>query len=275
MDDSKSGPEALRREAKWRCHLCPGGGFTSLGYPTVGLLYLVVNLATIAVCGVAVLSFSQRAFVLAGLMLAVVVILYIAEIGAIPKVKVRDVHHNHLRTAFVPIAVAQLVLALVVAVLLFRTSGSIRMQGSGMSPGLRPGQRLIYRKTVQTSDLRTGHLVLYRLNPENTWINRRFLVTARILATPGDRIAQRGGRYVVNGKETAQPIGSVGRYNRAVAVPEDPDSISVPDECYFIAQDNPEKSFDSQVLAWARRADIVSTDIRHLAKDGTFLKKAE
>jgi signal peptidase I len=241
----------------------------------VGLLYLFANLATIAVCGSAVMSFSRPVFAMAGFMLAVVLILYIVEVISVSKAKVHERHQNRLRTAFVPIAVAQLALALVFAVLLFGTSGSIRMQGSGMSPELRPGERLIYRKTVQTSDLRTGSLILYRLNPENTWINRRLLVTARILATPGDRIAQRDGRYIVNGRETVQTVGSVGRYKRAIAVPDAPDTLAVPDGCFFIAQDNPEKSFDSQVLAWARRADVVSTDIRHLVKDGEFLKKAE
>lgn len=275
MNESNTSPEAVRREAKWRCHLCPGSGFTSLGYPMVGLLYLFANLATIAVCGVAVVTFSRPMFAMAALTLAIVLLLYVVEIVAVSKATVRERPQNPLRSAFLPICVAQLILALVVAVMLFKTSGSIRMQGSGMSPELPPGERLIYRKTVQASDLKVGRLILYRLNPENTWISRRVLVMARILATPGDKIAQREGRYIVNGRETVQTIGSVGRYTRAIVVPDDPQTLAVPDGCFFIAQDNPAKSLDSQVLAWARRADIVSTDIRHLMKDGECLKTAE
>jgi len=275
MNPSGMAPDVLRREAMWRCHLCPGSGFTSIGYPAVGILYLVVSTLTLVTCGVAVITFATTAALIAGVLILVVLILYGIEILAVSRAKVRELPRNRLRYAFVPLAVAEGTLALATAAMFFGTSGSLRMQGRGMSPELQPGERLIYRKQVQSAALMVGMPILFRLNPENTWLNQRVLVTARILAIPGDRIAHDRDHYVVNGQQTQQAVGAVGRYARAIEVPEVPNSLVVPDGCYFIAQDNPGQSFDSQVLAWARRDGIVSTDTRHLVKDGEVLKRVK
>jgi signal peptidase I len=179
------------------------------------------------------------------------------------------------RRRFVPLAVALLAIVLALGVMLWRAFGVLRVQGVGMAPTLEPGDTLVYRKDVQADDLRAGRLVIYRINPANTWIKRCVLVTARLVATPGDSIAIRAGRYVINGQPTRQAVGSVMHYTRAVAVPDEPGALTVPEACYFVAPDNPRMSFDSQVLSWARREDMVSTDIRQLARNGEVLKKVE
>jgi signal peptidase I len=268
-------PESLRREAKRRCRFCFGGGFTSLGYPSVGVLYLSVSILAIAAWTAAILTLSQAATVVAGIVLCLAVVLYVVEVLAVRRLTVRALPVNRLRSAFVPIAVAQCALGLAVAALLFTTCGSLRMHGHGMSPTLKFGERLLYRKRVDPGDLTSDRVILFRLNPENTWSKQRTLVTARILAVPGDKIWQQNGHYVVDSQPTTQPLAPLGRYAPAIAVPEAREPLTVPDNCYFIVQDDPANSFDSQVLSWARREDIVSTDVRHFVKDAAFLKKVE
>ena len=131
--------------------------------------------ARIAACGAAVVSFSHTAVIAAALALVLVLVLYAVEVAAVSKATVRELNYNPLRRAFVPIALGQVVLALVVVAMLFITSSSLRMQGGGMSPGLVPGQRLAYRKTVEPTRLRAGGLILFRLNPDNTWNDERVL----------------------------------------------------------------------------------------------------
>ena len=265
-------PDALRREAMWRCHLCPGSGFASIGYPVLGMLYLLTSTLTLVACGIAVMSFAGIWARVAAVMILLLLVLYGIEILGVLRMKVRVQSRNRLRSAFVPLAVAEGALALTVAAMFFITSGTLRMQGHGMSPELQPGERLIYRKQVLSADLMAGMPVLFRLNPDNTWLKKRVLVTARIVALPGDKLARDDDHYLVNGQQTRQVVGAVGRYARAIEVPELPDSLVVPEDCYFIAQDNPGKSFDSQVLGWVLRRDFVSTDIRHLIKDGEVLE---
>ena len=194
MKNSSATPDDLRREAKWRCHLCPGSGFTSLGYPSVGLLYLVANILAIVAWGAAVMTFARTAALIAGIMLLVVLLLYVIEIMAVSKARIRALAANRLRSAFIPIVIGQYALALVVVGMLFGTSGSLRMRGAGMSPALEPGDRLIYRKHAQPTDVAAGRLILFRLNPENTWIRQRVLVVARALAVPGEA---KGGEGVL------------------------------------------------------------------------------
>ncbi len=267
--------DTLRREAKWKCHLCAGSGFTNLGYPAAGLFYFGIFVLAMVACNVAVVIFTDTTLLFAGIMFLVMCVLYVIEVIAVSRVPVQIIPQNRLRSAFIPIVIVQYAFILMLVVMYFSTSGNLRMRGAGMSPELQPGERLMYRKQVQASELLTGRMILFRINSENTWCKQRALVVARILAVPGDKIAQQEGRYIVNGQQTRQMVGAVGHYAPAISVPDEANAMTVPEGCYFIVQDTPPKSLDSQILAWARRGDIVSTDIRHLVKNGHALKKAE
>jgi signal peptidase I len=270
MNDQTAVARELRHEARWRCHVCPGGGFASLGHGAAALVSHAANPAAVLACAVALVGFSRPALLSAAGLLALVLVLYLIEVVAVIRGRVRPRPPSRLRAAFVPLAVTQWALALGLLGVLLATVGHLRIRGGGMAPTLQAGEHLIYRRRVADADLAAGRLVLFRLNPDNSWRQRRLLVTARILAAPGDRIAQHDDRYLVNGKATGQAVGAVDR-RRAVEVPEDPQSKEVPTGAYFIVQDHAEKSFDSQVLSWARREDMVSTELRYLWKNGRLL----
>ncbi len=75
MSDFRRRSEQLRQEAKGRCHFLPGSGFTSIGYPTFGGLYLFANLLAIAACGAAIVLFTNEAVVAATVAVVLVVVL--------------------------------------------------------------------------------------------------------------------------------------------------------------------------------------------------------
>jgi signal peptidase I len=174
--------------------------------------------------------------------------------------------------AFTVLGVVQVILVAGVLAVFFATTGKVRIRGSGMSPTLEPDALLVCRKRVPPGDLRPGQVIVFRPNPNNSWTKQPALVTARILAIPGDTLGQQNEQYVVNGQFKGS-VGSVGKLSRVVEVPWLPKTITVPPDSYFVAQDKREGSYDSQVLSWVRRSDIISTDIRYLLKERRFFKK--
>lgn len=142
----------------------------------------------------------------------------------------------------------------------FAAFGSAQMAGSGMVPTLEPGERLFYSKFVDPASLKPGTLVYYKNPADSAWGEPGWFVVARVLAGPGDKLSiqDQDGVYLVNG--VAGPrIGPTGDLSVALDVPVAPETLTVPEGCYFIGQDSPEGSFDSRVLSWARAEDIVST----------------
>src|SRR5262249_52138645 len=96
--------------------------------------------------------------------------------------------------------------------------------------------------------------------PEAAWGRPSDVVIARILAGPGDRLAARDGQYLVNGNST-WPIGATGRLQPVLSVPTEQNPVTVPSECYFVVQDDPRNSFDSQILCWGKQERIIGTNV--------------
>lgn len=267
--------DVARRQAKWMCQLSSGGGLIRLGYPGMGALWLAFSLFTIGTCAFAILKPTRASVLLAIACITVALLLYVIEMIAVRKLAVRVSTRSILQRMFIPLAVTQFALAGIVGIVLVRTTGgTLRLHGRGMSPTLPPGARLIYLKHAPASELAVGHLIFFRVNPQNTWTKQPALVVARILAAPGDQLSQTEGRYSVNGN-IRHDVASFGKYTRAIVVPESPNSLMVPPDCFFVVQDNPANSLDSQVLSWVRGGDIISTDIRYVAKDGELFKKVD
>ena len=87
----------------------------------------------------------------------------------------------------------------------------------------------------------------------------------RVLAIPGDAIAIRGTRYQVNGKETVE-VSPIGSHRVVLDIPESPARTTVPSDCFFIVQVQPSKALDSRTLSWAKRQDIVATNLWLLSR---------
>jgi len=81
---------------------------------------------------------------------------------------------------------------------------------------------------------------------------------ARILAIPGHELSVEGDHYLVNGKRTV-PVSPLGKYRPTIEIPQAPKALTIPAGCYFIVQDNPQNSFDSRVLSWAKDSDLIGT----------------
>src|SRR5205823_1057502 len=77
-------------------------------------------------------------------------------------------------------------------VLLFTRLGSLQMAGSGMSPTLEMGERILYEKRVESALLRHGTVIVYRLSDRSAWSGPGSLTISRILAVPGDQLSVSG-----------------------------------------------------------------------------------
>jgi signal peptidase I len=132
------------------------------------------------------------------------------------------------------------------------------MAGTGMSPALPRGERVLYKRQVFQEDLRTGRFIVFKVSGESKWGIKDSLIAARILAQPGDTISIDGSHYLVNGK-TSAPVGTLAGYDPVVDVPQAPQSLTVPAGCWFVVQDEAPDSFDSRVLSWAKEGNVVAT----------------
>jgi signal peptidase I len=140
-----------------------------------------------------------------------------------------------VRTLLQPLLIA-IVLALAVRSALFRVYA---IPSQSMAPALQPGDQIVvtpYRVPFASAPER-GDVVVFR-SPAG----RDELMVKRIIATPGDLIETRDGRVIVSGHPIAEPYvmrqGTTG-----VIAP-----LIVASNCYFVAGDNRENSWDSR--AW-------------------------
>jgi signal peptidase I len=153
-------------------------------------------------------------------------------------------------------------IAIIVLGFLLTSFGSIKMAGSGMSPTLPQGDRALYHKRVDWQHVRPGAVIVYRNADDSPWGKPDWLMVSRILAGPGDTLSVADGRYVVNGK-IGPAVGPTGAYAPVIDVPTSPAAITVPQDCYFVAQDSPAGGLDSRVLSWVRKEKLVSARLWH------------
>jgi len=138
-----------------------------------------------------------------------------------------------IKTIFRPLAIA-IACALIVRGAFFRVYG---IPSASMAPTLQPGDQIVvtpYRVPFASVPKR-GDVVVFR-SP----LGRDELLIKRIVATPGDLIATDAGRVTVGGRLLAEPY-----LQRAAASGVIAPQI-VPADCYFVAGDNRENSWDSR-----------------------------
>jgi signal peptidase I len=264
----------LRSRARRRSHFWPGAGFALLGHPGLAALgTLAVISVPAALLGLA-LGFRPLWIWLILAALVFYLASYLAEQILCRSMAIYpDGERRFLSRFLVPVCVVGYGAFLAVVVVFLWSVSALRVAGPGMAPTLLSGDLVLYQRQVWQDDLRTGRLVFFRTAPDSAWGKGGDIVVARILAVPGDQVAIEGEQYLVNGRRTV-PVSPLGQYRPALDIPKAPQAVAVPAGCYFIVQDNPQNSFDSRVLSWARGGDVLAT--RAIVLSGhTFGKEVE
>ena len=261
----------LRRTAKVHSWLCPGAGFAYLGLARLATLTFAATVALLP--ATAWLTFQPEALSACTLLgvFVVAVSLNAAEQFIIRKASPRPPGPSFLVGGFYLAAVAIWAAAVGTLALFLTGFGSVQLAGSGMSPTLQKGERLLYAKRANTERLGRGSIVIFRLSEKSAWGQPGWLTVERILAVPGDRMAIRDRSYSVNGGPG--PLVAVTKpFAPILHVPEEPESITVPAECYFIVQDDPLNSYDSRVLFWMESKAVASDQQFRLSGQGLFTR---
>ena len=261
---------AVRAKAARRSWFCAGAGFALLGRPGLALSTFVASLALYAAVVWLALQPGMTAFAAVLFALGIAMVL---ALSAVHKLQPQRPSPRLLVRAFPFATAVGGICAATALVMLLTQFGSVQLAGSGMSPTLAKGERALYRRHVEPERLSRGNVVLYRLSGHSAWGTAGWLVVSRILAVPGDQLSIQDRQYLVNG-QPGPAVASTGQYTPVIQVPLAPAALTVPEDCYFIAQDDPVNSFDSRVLSWVEASDVVSTRLYYL-RGKSLLKAVE
>lgn len=271
MDEPRGvtdGPPLWRR-AMGRSWVCPEAGFALVGRPwlAAATFTAVVGLLP-ATARVALDPGAAAAWTVAGV-LAVAVVLSLAEQAAVVWSAPRPPGPRWLVAGY-PAATALLWLAVVGALVAFFAGfGVMQLAGDGMAPTLVRGERFLYSRRVDPDRLGRGAVIVFHLSEQTAWGRAGLTNVGRILAGPGDRLAIRGGRYEVNG-DPGPPAAETGALAPVVRVPFAPNALTVPADRFFVVQDDPAQGYDSRVLSWADRDRVVGNRLYYLSSRGWF-----
>jgi signal peptidase I len=112
----------------------------------------------------------------------------------------------------------------------------VRIAGTGMMPTYRDGDRVLLRKfdlSIERGDIVAFH---YPGDLSKTFVKR-------VIGLPGERIAVRGGRSVVNGVELDEPYLDEAFTRRS----PDTEEVLIPDGHVYVIGDNRDHSNDSRI----------------------------
>jgi signal peptidase I len=270
-DDAGLG--ALRKKAFRRTWLCPGAGFALLGRTILALATFAVSLCAMVSMAWAALNPSAGSLWTFVVLFLLAISLSVVEQIAVGRMAASAPGPRFLVDGF-PFAVSGIGLAAAIVLIVILSSfGSLRLAGTGMTPTFEKGELFLYHKRSLDDRLVRGRVIVYKSSEHSAWGQAGMLVTARILAVPGDRLSIQVEQYLLNG-EPGPAVGPTGQFAPVIAVPRTPETIQVPENCYFMIQDSPAGGFDSRVLSWAQRKDIVSTNLYYL-RTHDLLKSVE
>lgn len=259
----------IRATAMKRSWICPGAGFAFIGRSPLAVATYAATL-----CGLPVivwLTFEPNGLSLA-VTLAVMVVatgLWFVEQIAVTRMTLNPPSPQVLVRRFVP-ASCIMVLAMILTLGFLVTGfGSLGMGGSGMMPTLKRGERLLYHKHIDWQRVKPGAIIVYKNADDSAWGQPGWFVISRILAGPGDRLSIKDGNYLVNGNRGPK-VADTGKFDIAIEIPAEPETLRVPDNSYFIVQDSPGGGFDSRVLSWVRTESILGSRLWYLSGRGVF-----
>lgn len=253
----------LRQQAWGRTWLCPGAGYALIGRPTLAVCSYTTYLCLTPLLAWFLANMHPVARWVFLTVLVVTIGLWLSELFCVKRLSIRQPNPTFLVEGYRRAVAILWLVGGGFVVIVCLSLGSLLMAGSGMSPTLQHGEQVFYRKKVFPEDVRRGAVIVFRLSDKSGW-SPGSIVIARIIAVPGDRLAYKDGRYLVNG-EVGPPVGDTNWYQlkRALSVEPAPYETVVPPGCYFVGQDN-SGSYDSLVLSWAESKDILATRVWYL-----------
>ncbi|HET6881486.1 MAG TPA: signal peptidase I [Pirellulales bacterium] len=258
----------LRTRARRRAMFCPGAGWALVGYRGRGAMVLASFIVGWASLVWMLWTLSPASVWAAGATMLATVVLWSIEALDVGWCVVRAAGENWLGRRFAITTFVVIVMVLEVPLVILSRCGSIAVGDERMAPTLDAGERLIYHRSVAGRDLHEGAVVLYRVSSESKVGTTGALSIARILAAPGDKLAVGRDHFIVNGE--------VSRYRAIPApkaplkIPARPESLTVPDDSYFVALDSSSADIDGQQIGWVRRSDIISTRLFHFGDRGVM-----
>ena len=262
---------AFRKLARRRAWICPGAGFAMIGRKPLGRLTYFTGLAALAAATATALQPSAALVQVTFAAVVLATLLWIIEIIATmnawpPGDPTVAAGRRHITGALV------LTLAAVgFGLAMFLSFQLIAIQDEGMAPAVWSKERLLFHRHVDRDRLQRGALILFELPPENNFTEAGTLMLGRIMAVPGDKVSLSNFRYRVNDTlENATPPET--DLPKALNVPREPQSLTVPADCYFVVQDNRETGLDSQVVGWAKLDLIVSTSFFQVDRKPLFAR---
>ncbi len=259
-------PEPPRPSARRWSFVCPGGGLLVLGRRRSGTAVAACTLLALASLCVFFFSPSAVTFWVFAVLFVAALAAWVVETVAVRRLGGGPVRRPAPRGLLIGLSVGVWALAAGSLAMLVTLNGVVRIASGGMAPTLLAGERALYSRRVCHEALARGTLILFKA-PQDTGVGRpgaKFV--ARIAAVPGDKLSVQGDRYVVNGRP-GRRVGESGDREPVLRVPRPPGSLTVPEGRYFVVQDSP-VGYDSRVLSWARREDIVSTRLLLFSRRG-------
>jgi len=257
----------IRNKAVKRAWFCPGAGFALAGYGTYAIATFVASLGILPAAGWVAFQPSAASLGTAIAVLAISTVLWIAEQISVKKAALHTPSPAVLDRQFVASTCTMWLAVLLAVGLVMSAFGSLRIAGSGMKPTLEKAERLIYYKHIDWQSVKPGAIIVYENANDSGWGKPGWLVVSRILAGPGDNISIQNGKYIVN--DAAGPaVASASERGVVLDVPSSPESLAVPNDCYFIVQDSPSGGFDSRVLSWVRADNIVGSRLWRFSDRG-------
>ena len=258
---------AIRSKGVKRSWICPGTGFAIIGSAPPAIATFAASLCTLP--ALAWLAFRPTAASMwtTVTVLAIAAILWIAEQIAVKRSALRPPAPRMLVGRFAASSCVMWFAMILAGSLLVTSFGSLRVAASGMSPTLKKGERLVYHKHVDRGRVTPGAIIVYRNAGESAWGRPGWLVITRILAGPGDKLSIKDANYLVNGN-TGPQVAATGRHDVVINVPYSPETLMVPQECFFIVQDSPTRGFDGRVLSWVRANSIVGSRLWYVSSRG-------
>jgi hypothetical protein len=253
------GENAIRKAARRRSALVPGTGFALLGNPRAAGLGLA--LTALGIASVAVVSFWPGRLT-SGLTLACIlasIVFWAVESIATGRIVIHPSGEaSFLSRHFMGACALTYIFAIAASACIIVNFGALILRGEEIVPLAYPGERILYHKHVEADDLVPGRLIAFRVSGKSTWGQPGAVIMGRILAAPGDAIAIRGPRYLVNGSESVE-VSTTSGYRVVLEIPESPAQLIVPADCFFVVQEQPSKALDSRTLSWAQREDVLAT----------------
>lgn len=256
----------FRAQARRRATFCPGSGWALLGHGRRGTIAFASFAACIAALVWMLWSLTAQSVCAAAATTLLAAILWTAEWFDVGSCAVRPHDDHWLVRRFAIAAYATVAAVIAVPLLTAMRFVPLALEDDSMDPAIQRGEQLVYHRATAPQDFAPGAVLLWKL-PERAKIGKPGeTFVARILALPGDKVSLRRGQYVVNGEATIYRAAPVVAQTSA-KVPPSPDTLTVPDDRYFVVQDGP-SGVDGQSLGWLQAGDAISTRLFHFGRGG-------